>query len=211
MSSGEEAEGYALGSGACEGLFICAVAIELGVELKLAVHSDSTAAISQHTKMGLGRMKHVELRFLFVKDFLKRERLTLCKIPGTENPADLGTKVLEVDTHRHLCSIIGLGACETGGGGDKGSHEEFAIHWKRWTPVRAERPEITGYWTGAMGTRNLDVNASPRAADLMLWCGLKRLVRPTSMRDYDIPHETEVFRTRVSLRALKTDVLKGCM
>ena len=109
MSSGEEAEGYALGSGACEGLFICAVAIELGVELKLAVHSDSTATISQHTKMGLGRMKHVELRFLFVKDFLKRERLTLCKIPGTENPADLGTKVLEVDTHRHLCSIIGLG------------------------------------------------------------------------------------------------------
>ena len=53
-------------------------------------------------------MKHVELRFLFVKDLLKRERLTLCKIPGTENPADLGTKGLDVNTHRHLCSIIGL-------------------------------------------------------------------------------------------------------
>ena len=85
--SSAEAEGYALGSGACEGLFICAVSKELGVELKLAVRSDSTATISQHTKMGLGRMKHVELRFLFVKDLLKRERLTLCKIPGTENPA----------------------------------------------------------------------------------------------------------------------------
>ena len=47
------------------------------VELKLALHSDSTATISQHTKMGLGRMKHVELRFLFVKDLMKRERLTL--------------------------------------------------------------------------------------------------------------------------------------
>ena len=68
--SSAEAEGYALGSGACEGLFICAVAKELGVELKLALHSDSTATISQHTKMGLGRMKHVELRFLFVKDVL---------------------------------------------------------------------------------------------------------------------------------------------
>ena len=31
--SSAEAEGYALGSGACEGLFICAVAEELGVEL----------------------------------------------------------------------------------------------------------------------------------------------------------------------------------
>ena len=102
--SSAEAEGYALGSGACEGLFICAVAKELGVELKLALHSDSTATISQHTKMGLGRMKHVELRFLFVKDLLKRERFVLRKIPGTENPADLGTKVLDVNTHRHTCA-----------------------------------------------------------------------------------------------------------
>ena len=31
--------------------------------------------------MGLGRMKHVELRFLIVKGLLKRERLTLSKIP----------------------------------------------------------------------------------------------------------------------------------
>ena len=106
--SSAEAEGYALGSGACEGLFICAVAKELGVELKLALHSESTATISQHAKMGLGRMKHVELRFLFVKDLLKRERLTLSKIPGTENPADLGTKVRDVNIHRHLCSVIGL-------------------------------------------------------------------------------------------------------
>ena len=64
--SSAEAEGYALGSGACEGLLICAVAKELGVELTLALHSDSTATISQQTKMRLGRTKHVELRFLFV-------------------------------------------------------------------------------------------------------------------------------------------------
>ena len=84
------------------------MAKELGIELKLASHSDSTATISQHAKMGLGRMKNVELRFLFVKDLLKREGLTLCKIPGTENPADLGTKVLDVNTHRYMCSIICL-------------------------------------------------------------------------------------------------------
>ena len=106
--SSAEAEGYALGSGACDGLFICAVAKELGIELKLPLHSDSTATISQHTKVGPGRMRHVVLRFLFVKDLLKRERLTLCKIPGTQDPADLGTLVLDVNTHRYPCSIIGL-------------------------------------------------------------------------------------------------------
>ena len=58
--------------------------------------------------MGLGRMKHVELRFLFVKDLVKREKLSLCKVLGTENPADLGTKVLDVATHRYLCHLVGL-------------------------------------------------------------------------------------------------------
>ena len=48
-----------------------------------------------------------ETRFLFVKDLLKCEKLTLCKTCGTENAADLGTKVLDVNTHRHLCSIVG--------------------------------------------------------------------------------------------------------
>ena len=79
----------------------------VGNELKLALHSGA-ATISQHAKMGPGRMRHVVLRFLFVKDLLKRERLTLCKIPGTEDPADLGTLVLDVNTHRYPCSIISL-------------------------------------------------------------------------------------------------------
>ena len=106
--SSAEAEGYALGSGACEGLFICAVAKELSVDLKQVLYSDSTATISQHSKMGLGRMKHVELRFLFVKDLMKREKLSLCKVRGTENPADLGTKVLDVSTLPYLCHLVGL-------------------------------------------------------------------------------------------------------
>ena len=111
----------------------------LEVELKLALHSDSTAKKSQHAKMGLGRMKHVERRYSFVKDFLKRERLTLCKILGTENPADLGTKVLEVNTHRHLCSIIGLGPAKQSLEEIKRSPEEPAIHWKLWTAERVEK------------------------------------------------------------------------
>ena len=77
--------------------------------------------ISPRSKIGLGRMKRVELRFLFVNDFLIRERLTLCKVLGTENLADLGTKVLDVSTHGYLGSVIGLGACEAGSGGDQGS------------------------------------------------------------------------------------------
>ena len=53
-------------------------------------------------------MKRVELRFLFVKDLLQSEKLTLCNVPGTENPADLATKMLDMNTHRYQGSIIGL-------------------------------------------------------------------------------------------------------
>ena len=126
--SSAEAEGYAFGSGACEGFFICAVARELNINLKLALHSDSTATISQHSKLGLGRMKHVELRFLFV--LLKRGRLSLCKVLGKENPADIGTRVLDVTTHRYLCSIVGLEPVKQAVEEIKGNQKEWAIFWK---------------------------------------------------------------------------------
>ena len=152
--SSAEAEGHPLGSGAYEGLFICAVAKELGVELKLTLHSDSTATLSQHTKLGLGRMKHVELRFLFVKDLLKRERLTLSKIPATENPADARNQYAGCE--HSSTPVLDHEAVEE----IKGNQREFAIHWKRWTTERVERSENIGSWIGAMSTRELDVHES---------------------------------------------------
>ena len=96
---------------------------ELSVDLKLVVYSDSIATIFQHSKMGLGRMKHVELRFLFVKDLVKREKLSLCNVLGTDNPANLGTKVLDVATHRHLCNLVCLRPV-------KHAVEEVKGHWR---------------------------------------------------------------------------------
>ena len=149
-----EAEGYVLGSGACEGLFICAVAKELSVDLKLVVHSDSTATISQHSKWASGRMKHVEIRFMFVKDLVKREKLSLCQILGTYNPADLGTKMLDVATHRYLCNLVGLGPVKQGRGRGQGPQAEFAVLWKCWAAEHVERSENTLSRTGEMGTHS---------------------------------------------------------
>ena len=93
--------------------------------------------------MGLGRMKHVELRFLFVKDLLKRERLTLSKIPGTENPADLGTKGASGEHSSIHVLDHWFWACESGCGGDQGSQEKLAILWKCWAAERVESAENT--------------------------------------------------------------------
>ena len=155
--SSAEAEGYALGSGACEGLFICSVAKELSFDLKLVVYSDSTATISQHSKLGLGRMKHVELRFLFVKDLVKREELSLCKILGTENPADLGTKMLDVATHRYLCDLVGLKST-------KHAVEEIKGHKRK-----SQSSGSVGLQNVWKGLRTLCLGLAP---DLMFECGL---------------------------------------
>ena len=97
--------------------------------------------------MGLGRMKHVELRFLFVKDLVKREKLSLCKVLGTDNLACLGTKVLDVATHRHLCHLFGWRPV-------KHAVEEVKGHRRKcWVAERVERSENTLSRTGAMGTR----------------------------------------------------------
>ena len=65
--------------------------------------------------------------------------------------------MLVVNTHRHLCSIIGLGPAKQAVEEIKGQPEKFAILWKRWTAERVERSENTGSWIGAVGTRKLDV------------------------------------------------------
>ena len=109
--------------------------------------------------MGLGRMKHVELRFLFANDLVKREKLSLCKVLGTENTAVLGKNVLDVASHRDLCHLVGLRP-ETHVveevKGDK-RHLQIPLEvlgtrtmWKRLRTLLSR--------TGAMGTRKLDVD-----------------------------------------------------
>ena len=72
------------------------------------------ATISQHSKLCLGRVKHVALRFLVVKDFLKRGRLSQCKVLGTGAGCQQ-TSILV------LCSIIGLDLLTKKNGQSSGS------------------------------------------------------------------------------------------
>ena len=39
-------------------------------------------------------MKHIQLRHLFIKELVRAHRITIDKVPGETNPADLMTKVL---------------------------------------------------------------------------------------------------------------------
>ena len=78
------------------------------MDLKQPLQFDSMATISQHAKLGLGRMKHVALRFLVVKDFLGS--VGGCRsgqVLGTKNPVDIGTEGAGCQ-HTSIRSIINL-------------------------------------------------------------------------------------------------------
>ncbi len=95
-TSSGEAEFYALTKAAAEGLGMQAVARDLGVESTVRVWVDSSAAKAMASRTGLGRTRHVEVRFLWVQEALKSKRLDIRKVWGGENPADVATKPMGV-------------------------------------------------------------------------------------------------------------------
>ena len=120
QSSGE-AELYAMGTGTCEGLLIQSMIRELpiGMEVEMTVESDSSAAISSQLRGGMGRMKHVELRHMFMQQLVKEKRISMQKIPGEENSSDLGTKYLDRPTfekHRRAAGVRNRGGDDEQGG-----------------------------------------------------------------------------------------------
>ena len=106
--SSAESEFYALGSGAATGLFIKHLLAEQGRELRLVLHTDSSAARSMVQRTGVGRVRHIQARFLWIQEEQRGGRLTVMKVAGSENPADLGTKAVTRDTLEKLLSKLPL-------------------------------------------------------------------------------------------------------
>lgn len=91
LSSGE-AEYYALVKAAAEALGVQALACDLGWEFKVRIWIDSSAAKSMASRIGLGRVRHLEVRYLWIQETVKKGRIQLNKIDGKLNPADIMTK-----------------------------------------------------------------------------------------------------------------------
>ena len=77
---------------AAEGLGIQSLLIDLGWSVKIRVWIDATAAKGVASRTGLSKIRHMETRVLWVQQALKTGRLSILKIPGKVNPADVLTK-----------------------------------------------------------------------------------------------------------------------
>ena len=91
MSSGE-AKYYAMVTGGAEGLGMQALAEDLGWKVQVRIWTDSSAAKSVANRRGLGKLRHVKLKWQWVQDMVEEGRVQLKTVKGKENVADHFTK-----------------------------------------------------------------------------------------------------------------------
>jgi hypothetical protein len=71
---------------------------ELGIGLsgKTELFSDSSAARCFASRKGVGKMRHLEVRHLWLQEEVSSHRVQLRRVAGEANPADLMTKYLGI-------------------------------------------------------------------------------------------------------------------
>ena len=93
--SSAEAELTGICQAACEALGLQAIVKDLGMNVKVRVHSDATAAIGICRRRGLSNIRHLAVADLWVQDQVRTGDFALKKVPGSENPAAMPTKHVE--------------------------------------------------------------------------------------------------------------------
>ena len=106
-----EAELYAANSTMVECIYLHQLAqflvgSELDVRQRLFLDSSSAKFVVQRS--GVGKLKHVEIKHMFLQQLLRQGIFTIHKIPTRVNPADLNTKKLSVERRKLLSTLCGL-------------------------------------------------------------------------------------------------------
>ena len=106
--SSAEAELFALTKGASTSLGLISLARDLGLQLDAKVHSDASAALAIAQRQGLGKVRHLRVQYLWVQEKVRRKDLTVHKVNGKLNPADLLTKHLPVAEMKFHTEALGF-------------------------------------------------------------------------------------------------------
>ena len=103
--SSAEAEYYAMVEATTRATGVRTMLTELGVLCvgPTELHSDSSAARGFASRKGVGKMRHLGVRHLWLQSEVSGQRVLLRRVAGEANPADLMTKYLGVrDVLKHL-------------------------------------------------------------------------------------------------------------
>ena len=107
LSSGE-AEVYAALKGCAEGIGIKSLMADLGIIVDIEVVQDSTAAKGTASRIGIGKIKHLDVGWLWIQEAVKSRLIKLVKIDGKENPSDILTKPISALEASRVLKCVGF-------------------------------------------------------------------------------------------------------
>jgi hypothetical protein len=86
----------------------------MGIECTLITGTDSSAAKGITARLGSGRVRHLEIRSLWVQDKCADKSLSIIKIGTAENRADIQTQYLDAKRHTQLVEALPVRRIATG-------------------------------------------------------------------------------------------------
>ncbi len=110
-TSSGEAELIAMFEGATRGCGMQTILTEMGLLPSLSVlgvATDSSVAKSFVATRGVGKMRHLEVKLLWLQEQVRQQRLRVLKVRGTANIADALTKYHAVHKLAELCKPHGV-------------------------------------------------------------------------------------------------------
>ena len=87
--------------------------------MPLRVWTDSTATIGICSRDGLGKLRHIDTKCLWLQHKVRSGKVEVRKVKGTENPADISTKHLT--NSKVVEALLKLFGCEYRGGRPEGA------------------------------------------------------------------------------------------
>ena len=91
LSTGES-EYYALVKGGATGLGLQSLLADFGIEVWVLIEGDSNAAKGTVNRVGLGKARHIQTRYLWLQERVAADHLKIQHVPGKQNKADVLTK-----------------------------------------------------------------------------------------------------------------------
>ena len=104
LSSGESEFYGIVKAAAAMGLGMKVLMEDLGVGVEVQVNTDSSAAKSITARRGAGRVRHIEVRELWVQDRVAKGELKIVKVKGEENVADVDRQ--KTEQYMEACGMV---------------------------------------------------------------------------------------------------------
>ena len=109
LSSGE-AELYGIVKGTTYALGLRSLLEDLGVQVKLVVNTDASAALGMVRRRGVGKVRHIEVKELWIQDKVHSGEIEVRKAKSSENLADVFTKYVNQEKMNEAMHKMGFEA-----------------------------------------------------------------------------------------------------